>query len=632
MRKRIVLFALFLAFFSCTKDSEELKFDNPLDKDGTNWHAPVIDTTYFSDTLIPINDTLYFTIKADPQDQHDALDSAFYYDGETFDTVGAKFDNGYASLPVSKKDSGNYTFDYWISDKVGRRNEAQEMEFRVDLFNPGYLETDTKNFRVASGENLEIDLAHYTKDENGEIKKYFYSIDTLTNGWTEQDSSLITPKWSIEGHDSQLEYNGNLFIKVRDDDSLESEVKQITITVTYSRPIIEFEDSIKLKTSNNHNFTVGAHDKDNDIVKFLWSVNKDNPDNNFSIETEEPVFDTTFTEEGIYFIKVKAIDKGNVESYEQVQKVEVSSEVEEPTLTIDGSSTINNNVGDKVTLTVIATPAMGKTIEEFKWSIPTLDTNFTTNENSISRVFEKAATYEVIVQAVDNEGVYSNEVTFTINISGNDIKPTVSITNPVSKTTEVFRDEEIMIEAKYNSPDGTELDRFEWFINGNIIHQSDQKSNTLTRTYDTYDLKTKNVIVTVKAIDIKDRESDLDTCYVILKDGRPTVTEVSWIKVPIVTIQPNTTIEPIQAGKEVVFRASAKDSNPNGTIKKIIWSFRKEGDQNETVVPKVFDILKPENNNFLTRFDTPGLYDMTVEAVDDDELTSDAYSFRIRVE
>lgn len=613
-----ILLTLFIA--SCVKDSDELVFDNPLDESGTNWHDPIIDEIYFSDTSIPINDTIFFTVKADPEKQHDPMDSAFVYDLQTFQTIGNPFDNGYAVIPIVKDDSGDYDIEYWISDQVGRRTEKVETQFRVDLYPP---EINTNNnWSVPSGQELRINMELFSSDENGSIIKYYFKSDQLQE-YTEQDDPEIMPSWTISDA-SQTEYMRTLFLKVMDDDSLVVET-ETSVKVTRYKPVINTFNLPEVATKGiNIHIAVEADDDDNAINTYKWAIGKDAPNADFNKETSDPGFDTTFDQEGTYHVRVICVDAGGVESEMQEKTITVNSE--NTTVTITKVQEVSSPVPAGTTLTFEVTTNPTNIVKSYNWMVVKNgqeEENISSESASYTYTFNQPGEYRVEVLA---NGIQSNTVIFNFTVEGDEIKPTIKINNS-DQPVEKFRDEKLNLSVTIDD-NGVGVKHIEWFINDKSL----LKDAFTTKTFDLSGLNEElnTFYIIAKLTDNEGRVSEPDSLKVIINKGRPEVLmayrhsgELSDIKT---AIDENSQISVILQSK-LTLSSSARDININtGSVETIEWAVKRDF---ESTFPDGMRL--PYGEKFVFTPKISGLFVVSIRAIDNEGNFSDRFLFTAQI-
>lgn len=616
----LILTALFIS--SCVKDSDELVFDNPLDQSGTNWHTPVIDEVYFSDSSIPINDTILFTVKADPEKQHDEMDSAFIYDLKTFETVGRQFEGGYAVIPLVKSDSGNFNIAYWISDKVGRQTERDETTFRVDLY-PPEINPDT-SWSVPSGQELVINMKLFSTDENGSIVKYYFKSDKLQE-YHEQDDPEIMPSWTISD-ESQSEYSRTLYLKVMDDDGLVME-EETDIRITRYRPLITAFNLPENATKDVElHIGVEASDDDNKITTYKWSINKGAFNANFDKETKDPGFDTTFTEEGDYYFRVICVDAGGVES-EIVEKIiTVNSEINSVTLSKVNEVSSPIAAGSKVNFEVTANPATS--VNSFYWVLKNEGNeyfNTTSQFGTKSFTFDKPGRYSVEVKA---NGIASNTVIFDLIVEGEEIKPIVTITSPTEDPVVRFRDESLYISLSTENMDGG-IKTIKWFVNGGLLHDDTKMNYTLNLANLPKD--TNLFKIAVVGIDNSDKESDTAYINLAINPGRPELLNVyrytdmfSNIKSEI---EENGVIT-LAIKNKIILSCNARDINTvTGFVENIEWAIKRSTEDKYT-----YKNILSYTKKYETSREEPGMYNVRVKAIDNEGNFSDPFTFTVKIE
>lgn len=609
---------LTLLFMSCVKDSEEAIFDNPLDEGGTNWHAPIIDEMYISDSLVPINDTLWITIKADPEVQHDAMDSGFIRDMQSYETWGRPFEGGYAILPILKSDSGTFNFEYWISDKVGRRNDRVTDSFSVGLYPPEI--NPNNNWSTPSGQELTINMELFAGDENGNIISYSYRTDPLQD-WIEQSESEILPSWTISEAGGG-NYNRTLYLRVMDDDSLVTE-EEVSVQVTKVQPELK-SFNVPSTVSKDVEIHIGASftDQDNAVEKYLWAIGHNAPNVNFDKETDAGGFDTTFTEGGTYFIKVKAVDQGGVESGVQTKEIVVNES--NTNVVLAAVSDINPSVaaGTEIIFEVSATP--NDVVSNYSWTLlegEEVIGSENTTEGKFPWTFNEPGNFKVGVKA---NGVESNVVEFNVEITGNEVKPSLEFVSPNEPFVTKYRDQTLDITINANNMDGG-IRTIYWLINGDEQHTSTETSHSIKLSNLAESITTFKLSVVGE--DQSGNKSDTISFVVNIDPGKPILQSVYRVLAVTSTIPQGGTIT-VKSGLKIFLRASAKDVNTFGNITQIEWAIKKSTETKWIFAKEEYDPTK----NFETFRNEPGKYDAAVRAIDNDGEMSDPYTFTIIVE
>lgn len=621
----ITLSILTLLVLSCIKDSDELVFDNPLDQSGTNWHTPIIDEVSFSDSSIPINDTILFTVKADPEKQHDPMDSAFIYDLKTFEKSGTSFEGGYAIIPIVKEDSGTYNIEYWISDNVGRKTERTETSFRVDLYPPEIYPRN--DWSVPSGQELPIDMSLFSGDHNGNVEKYFYKTE-VAQDFIEQTESEIYPSWTISD-ESLKHYSRTLYLKVMDDDGLTTET-EVPVTISRIKPQINnFNLPPTASNSIQIHVSVEATDDDNDITTYKWAIGKDAPNADFKKETSDPGFDTTFSEEGTYTIRVMCVDAGGVES-DVVEKTVIVSQDSGEKVTITKDMEVSSPIpaGTKINFQVSANPA--ELVKSFLWTITQNDApfeEFTTPTGERSYTFNEPGEYSVKISA---NGVASDTAEFIFTVDGNEVKPTVQIVSPSEDPVIRFRDQSLDVSLATDNMDGG-IKIIKWFINGSSspIHESKETNHT----FDLTKLPLSENIFKIAIVGVDNSGNVSDTAFInlVINPGKPEIITVykhtdmlSDIKSEI--DQNSVVTYPVK--NKIILSCYARDINVNsGFVEQVEWSIKKSSEDDF-----VNSVKLPYEERYETSRENPGIYTIKVNAIDNDKVYSDPFIFTVKIE
>lgn len=285
--------------------------------------------------------------------------------------------------------------------------------------------------------NDSVDLTALGSDINGSIIGYRWSLnDTL---YTDDDDTFSTV-FTTEG-------NYRIWVKSYDDDSIESNIDSIAVTVIKGEPTLQTQDIALLFVNDSIWLKATGFDDNGTVEGFLWSLNGTN-----FVEGVDS-FQVAFSSAGTQTVWVKCYDDDGYES--AVNTISINVTLGEPILTVQNDTTININ--DSLWLRVSASDVNGS-VAGFRWSQN--GSSFIEGVDSLHIAFASSGTKTVWVKAYDNQGLESAVKTITVTVTEG--KPIVV---PVRDTIVKQYDTVIVTVSAADSNSGGTIEQYYWDFN-----------------------------------------------------------------------------------------------------------------------------------------------------------------------
>lgn len=186
---------------------------------------------------------------------------------------------------------GTYPINAWLKDSTGFFSESETKQAIILSGTPIIDSVQSLPEILYVYDTVTITV--YARD-NGMVEKYFFSSDSVN---FKDSSNTNVFKRSYQSNDSGQQ---NIFVKVRDNTGLYSDISKKQIHVTYGAPVI---DSISIDTTannlfvvDNRKYSIRASDVNGFIKKVYISWNGTNsPTDSIEIPRDTTVIDTFFT-------------------------------------------------------------------------------------------------------------------------------------------------------------------------------------------------------------------------------------------------------------------------------------------------------------------------------------------------
>ncbi len=522
---------------SCTKDNGEFLFNNPMDEQGTNWHEPYLTKQHITLNTSEkryINDTIPVSVQFDLSQisgEENHPDSLFAWVGSNNTKLAAAFSNGATTLNAAQDSAGDFPLRVWMRDKSGRLSDTFDLSYTVDWGLPTINSIPTLTTSINDQKMVGV----IANDVNGAVEWFAYSIDGQTFDTTNENPFAVEYPKELYPEGSTNFNQAHLWVHAIDDDNLSSDTLKVNVTVTAYKPyVIKFPDAIS-PLNQQVRISVHANDSDGTVQKFRWAVEAPGGEQSAPFETEEPFFDTTFTELGNYMVSVTLIDDDSLESRFFVSgasqtDAEALIEVKDGAPTVTAAIDTTVGIGTEVTLWAEATSSISN-IEDMLWSFDGGEswimreaaasaTNASVQRSTIAHRFETPGTAVVWVKAITT-GAADTSTAYSFEVRVTSVKPVVKI-NKTEDPLIILRTKPQRFETTIAAVSGA-IVRYRWFIGGKLIQEGEHRSS-IEHTFDA----SGNYVLSVEVEDEFGEVSDRATLGIKVLAGAPTITD--WTK------------------------------------------------------------------------------------------------------
>jgi alpha-tubulin suppressor-like RCC1 family protein/invasion protein IalB len=516
MKRRNLLsaaFAVVFLVFTCAKDPADLRADNPLDSEGSNWHPPTV--VAMRDTSVNINDSI--TITAVGSDNGTIVKYIWAKNGLAFaDTTTA------GALKVAYPDSGRkYVLVKVVDNDSVVSVNADTCVVRVTLDPP--VVNAMRDTTVNINDSITITA---TATDNGTVMKYLWA----KNGSAYLDTTLLG-SLKVAYPDSGRKV---VRVKVIDDDGIFSTPDSCVVQVTLNPPTVV---AMKDTTINiNDSITVTAVGTDNGtIMKYIWAKNGIA----FTDTTTAGALRVAWPDSGRKYVLVKVIDDDGLVSLKADTCV-VTVKLNPPMVLAMNDTSVNIN--DSITITAVGSDSNG-TVVKYIWAKNGTTYADSTTTGSLRVAYPDSGRKVIRVRAIDDDGILSQPDSCIVRVT---LDPPVVT---AMRDTNTYINDTLAIMA--SASDNGTVKMYVWAKDG-ISYLDTTISGMLKVVYPNSGLK----VVRVKAIDDDGIASFPDSCVVNVKLGAPVATGMSDTTVAI--------------NDSFFIHADGEDTN--GTIVKYLWS------------------------------------------------------------
>jgi lysophospholipase L1-like esterase len=428
-------------------------------------------------------------------------------------------------------------------------------------------------------------------DTNGVIKRYLWALDGKNYRDTTTAGVLVTV-WRRSAVGTVV-----VRVKVIDDDTLESNVDSVRISVLLKPPptvTIAGDTSVFIKAGLVLRARAAMSASKSPITAYLW----DKDGRGFVDTTRGDSITLRYTtpDTGVHLVIVKVVDRDTMVSVPDTVVVHVKSGAPVVKAMTDTAVYINDTV--RVHAAGFDTNGV---IRRYLWALDGTNFRDTMATGVLAAVWHRGAVGTVVVRvkAVDDDTLESNVDSVRISVL---LKPLPAVT--ITPDTSVFIHADLVLHAQGAMSSSTSpLAVYVW-----DTHQKGKSDTTsgdsITLRYATPDTGVNLVIV--KVVDRDTMVSVPDTVVVHVKSGVPVVEAMKDTAVYI-----NDTV-----------RVHAVAGDTNGTIASFVWSRDGAGFTDTTTTGVLRTVW--------TRADT-GVHVIRVAALDNDTLMSRPDSVRVTV-
>ncbi len=275
-------------FLSCTLVEEEKEWDNIFDPDGTKYHAPVV--SVMDDTTVAIYDTVI--LHASGSDEDGGIEKFEWSFNEKLTWSAESNSNGKLARFYTKSDTGEHTIWVRAVDAVGLKSKPDKFLVEVKLFRPTVKAMD--NIVVAVKDTVTFTATG--TDENGTVESF------LWNG----------PNWDTTTQTGKLkryfpvgsEGSSVIWVKVVDDDTLESAPDGFGVEVKLYKPYVTLPEKEEIKINDTLTLTAKGGDSNGVVINYLWALDG----KNFDHTTEENKVKLVYSDSGHFTVRVLVTD------------------------------------------------------------------------------------------------------------------------------------------------------------------------------------------------------------------------------------------------------------------------------------------------------------------------------------
>ncbi len=287
MSKKVFLICCAL-FLSCTQVEEEKKWDNILDPNGTKYHRPVV--SVMDDTTVAIYDTVLLHVSGSDEDGEIAK-FQWSFDGKLSWSVESNLNEQLTRI-YAKSDTGVHTIWVRAVDGIGLKSDPDSFLVEVKPYRP----TVKAMADIVVAVKDTATLTASGTDENGTVESFVWSgtnVDTTTQ------TGKLKHYFPVG-----CEGSSTIWVKVVDDDALESAPDSFEVEVKLYIPYVTLPEKEEIKTNDTLTLTAKGGDSNGVVINYLWALDG----KNFDHTTEENKVKLVYSDSGHYTVRVVVTD------------------------------------------------------------------------------------------------------------------------------------------------------------------------------------------------------------------------------------------------------------------------------------------------------------------------------------